>query len=160
MNRLSQYSKIIRDKRTYSSATTPFKGNFFLPIVNDQREIKNHLFVALLFNQSEKGENNMCQIATQPRITTVKRRAKSASNLLARWRWVVLQMTNKTTKANNYIQLLTYEMNVITMFSNNIASSVDEDIYERYKEFCKNKGWLISRLFGIMMEEQMKERKE
>lgn len=34
-----------------------------------------------------------------------------------------------------------------------------EDLYERHTEFCKKKGWLISRQFEIMMEEQMKEAK-
>ncbi|MDG6224106.1 MAG: hypothetical protein QCI82_01170 [Candidatus Thermoplasmatota archaeon] len=48
-------------------------------------------------------------------------------------------------------------MNVIIMPSKNVTLSVDEDLYERYKGFCKKKGWLISRQFEIMMEEQMKE---
>lgn len=48
-------------------------------------------------------------------------------------------------------------MNVIIMPSKNVTLSVDEDLYERYKGFCKKKGWLISRKFEIMMEEQMKE---
>jgi hypothetical protein len=48
-------------------------------------------------------------------------------------------------------------MNVIDMASKNVTLSVDEDLYEKYKVFCKRKGWLISRQFEIMMEEQMKE---
>jgi hypothetical protein len=42
------------------------------------------------------------------------------------------------------------------MASKNVTLSVDEDIYEKYKDFCKKKGWLISRQFEIMMEEQLK----
>jgi len=43
------------------------------------------------------------------------------------------------------------------MPSKNVTLSVDEDIYEKYKEFCKKKGWLISRQFEIMMEVHMEE---
>lgn len=46
---------------------------------------------------------------------------------------------------------------MINMASKNVTLRVDEDLYDRYKEFCKKKGWLISRQFEIMMEEQMKE---
>jgi hypothetical protein len=48
-------------------------------------------------------------------------------------------------------------MNVIIMASKNVTLSVDEDLYNKYRDFCKIKGWLISRQFEIMMEEQMKE---
>jgi len=51
-------------------------------------------------------------------------------------------------------------MNVINMPSKNVTLSVDEDLYEKYKKFCKKKGWLISRQFEIMMEEQLKEEKK
>ena len=34
-----------------------------------------------------------------------------------------------------------------------------QDLYDKYKEFCKKKGWLASRQFEILMEEQMKEGK-
>ena len=39
----------------------------------------------------------------------------------------------------------------------NITLSVDESTYDKYREFCKKKGWLISRQVEIMMEGQMKE---
>jgi len=39
----------------------------------------------------------------------------------------------------------------------NVTLSVDEDLYGKYRAFCKKKGWVISRQFEIMMEEQMKE---
>jgi len=42
------------------------------------------------------------------------------------------------------------------MPSKNVTLRVDEDLYDRYRDFCKKKGWLISRQFEIMMEEQMK----
>ncbi|MHC1630861.1 MAG: hypothetical protein ACXQT4_00970 [Methanotrichaceae archaeon] len=44
---------------------------------------------------------------------------------------------------------------MINMPSKNVTLSVDEDLYNKYREFCKKKGWLISRQFEIMMEEQM-----
>jgi len=43
------------------------------------------------------------------------------------------------------------------MASKNVTLSVDEDLYDKYRNFCKKKGWLISRQFEIMMEEQMGE---
>ena len=42
------------------------------------------------------------------------------------------------------------------MPSKNVTLSVDEYLYAKYREFCKKKGWLISRQFEIMMEEQIK----
>jgi hypothetical protein len=41
------------------------------------------------------------------------------------------------------------------MPSKNVTLNVDEDIYNKYREFCKIKGWIISRQFEIIMEEQM-----
>jgi len=43
------------------------------------------------------------------------------------------------------------------MPSKNVTLNVDEELYDRYREFCKNKGWIISRQFEIMMEKQMGE---
>ncbi|MBS3176460.1 hypothetical protein J4457_04445 [Candidatus Woesearchaeota archaeon] len=34
----------------------------------------------------------------------------------------------------------------------NITLSVDETLYDNYRDFCKKKGWLVSRQFEIMME--------
>ena len=42
------------------------------------------------------------------------------------------------------------------MESKNITLRVNTQLYETYKEFCKKKGWLLSRQFEIMMEEQLK----
>lgn len=42
------------------------------------------------------------------------------------------------------------------MESKNITLRVNSKLYETYKEFCKKKGWLLSRQFEIMMEEQLK----
>lgn len=42
------------------------------------------------------------------------------------------------------------------MPAKNITLNVDEKLYDKYREFCKKKGWIISRKFEIMMEEQMK----
>lgn len=43
------------------------------------------------------------------------------------------------------------------MPSKNVTLSVDEDLYGKYREFCKKKGWLISRQFEITMEQQMRD---
>jgi len=45
------------------------------------------------------------------------------------------------------------------MPSKNVTLNVDEDLYNKYRKFCKKKGWIISRQFEIMMEYQMKEEK-
>jgi len=42
------------------------------------------------------------------------------------------------------------------MASKNVTLNVDEELYDKYKAFCKKKGWIISRQFEIMMEKQMK----
>ncbi|MFW5852447.1 MAG: hypothetical protein ACOCUR_00280 [Nanoarchaeota archaeon] len=39
----------------------------------------------------------------------------------------------------------------------NVTLTVDEELYDNYREFCKEKGLLVSRQFEILMEEQMKE---
>tara|TARA_Y100000310_G_C20164732_1_gene570847 strand:- start:333 stop:551 length:219 start_codon:yes stop_codon:yes gene_type:complete len=43
------------------------------------------------------------------------------------------------------------------MESKNITLRVSSNLYDKYRDFCKKKGWLISRQFEIMMEEQLKE---
>lgn len=43
------------------------------------------------------------------------------------------------------------------MQSKNITLRVNSELYEKYREFCKKKGILISRQVEIMMEEQFKE---
>jgi antitoxin component of RelBE/YafQ-DinJ toxin-antitoxin module len=42
------------------------------------------------------------------------------------------------------------------MASKNITLSVDEKVYEKYREFCKKKGLMMSRQFEILMEDQLK----
>jgi len=43
------------------------------------------------------------------------------------------------------------------MQSKNITLRVNSELYEKYRDFCKKKGILISRQVEIMMEEQLKE---
>ncbi len=43
------------------------------------------------------------------------------------------------------------------MASKNVTLSVNEELYDKYREFCKKKGLLLSRQFEIMMEMQMDE---
>ncbi len=43
------------------------------------------------------------------------------------------------------------------MSSKNITLRVNSEIYNRYRKFCRKKGWLISRQFEIMMENQLKD---
>ena len=43
------------------------------------------------------------------------------------------------------------------MDSKNITLRVNSDLYEKYREYCKKKGLLVSRQFEIIMEEQLKE---
>jgi len=43
------------------------------------------------------------------------------------------------------------------MASKNITLRVNAELYDKYRDFCKRKGWLISRQFEIMMEDQLKE---
>jgi len=45
------------------------------------------------------------------------------------------------------------------MGSKNITLKVDEGLYGEYKEYCKNKGLVISRQFEIFAEEQLKKSK-
>ena len=42
------------------------------------------------------------------------------------------------------------------MESKNITLRVNTELYDKYREFCKKKGLLISRQVEIMMEQQLK----
>ena len=42
------------------------------------------------------------------------------------------------------------------MAAKNITLRVNSETYERYRQFCKEKGILVSRQFEIMMEKQLK----
>ncbi|MCK5282258.1 MAG: hypothetical protein KAK00_02520 [Nanoarchaeota archaeon] len=46
------------------------------------------------------------------------------------------------------------------MQSKNITLRVNSSLYDKYRSFCKKKGWLISRQFEIMMEGQIKKEEE
>ena len=41
--------------------------------------------------------------------------------------------------------------------SKNITLKVNSELYEKYGEMCKQEGWIVSRQFEKLMEEQMKE---
>ena len=45
----------------------------------------------------------------------------------------------------------------VEMESKNITLRVNSELYDKYREFCKKKGLLISRKVEIMMEEQLKD---
>ena len=45
------------------------------------------------------------------------------------------------------------------MESKNITLRVNSDLYDKYREFCKKKGLLISRQVEIMIEEQLRKEK-
>lgn len=44
---------------------------------------------------------------------------------------------------------------MIVMPSKNVTLNVNEELYDKYRELCKQKGWIISRQFEIMKETQM-----
>ena len=44
----------------------------------------------------------------------------------------------------------------VNMESKNITLKVNSEIYDKYREYCKKKGLIVSRQFEIMMEEQLK----
>ena len=60
-------------------------------------------------------------------------------------------------KTSLYIHLRTFGLECDTMASKNVTLSVNVELYDRYREFCKKKGLLTSRQFEIMMEKQMEE---
>jgi len=46
------------------------------------------------------------------------------------------------------------------MTQKNVTLSLDEEIYERYKEYCKKHAIALSRSVEVFMENQMKEENE
>ena len=42
------------------------------------------------------------------------------------------------------------------MESKNITLKVNSSIYDKYREFCNKKGWIVSKQIEIFMEEQLK----
>jgi hypothetical protein len=41
------------------------------------------------------------------------------------------------------------------MPSKSVTLKVDSDIYDKYRDFCKKKGVIVSRQFEIMMEDHL-----
>ena len=41
--------------------------------------------------------------------------------------------------------------------SKNITLKVNSELYDQYRKMCKQEGWIVSRQFEKLMEEQMKE---
>ena len=44
----------------------------------------------------------------------------------------------------------------LIMETKNITLKVNSELYDKYREFCKKKGLIVSRQFEIMIEEQLK----
>ena len=42
--------------------------------------------------------------------------------------------------------------------SKNITLKVNSELYDKYREICKKEGWIVSRQFEKLMEEEMKKR--
>jgi len=43
------------------------------------------------------------------------------------------------------------------METKNITLKVNSDLYDKYREYCKKKGLIVSRQFEIMIEKQLRE---
>jgi len=43
------------------------------------------------------------------------------------------------------------------MDTKNITLKVNSDLYDKYREYCKKKGLIVSRQFEIMIEKQLRE---
>jgi len=44
------------------------------------------------------------------------------------------------------------------METKNITLKVNSDLYDKYREYCKKKGLIVSRQFEIMIEKQLREK--
>ena len=42
------------------------------------------------------------------------------------------------------------------MGTKNITLKVSSDLYNQYREYCKKKGWIVSRQFEILMENHLR----
>ena len=49
----------------------------------------------------------------------------------------------------------TFVFRVGIMETKNITLKVKSKLYDEYREFCKKKGWIVSRQFEIMVEKQL-----
>jgi hypothetical protein len=45
------------------------------------------------------------------------------------------------------------------MDTKNITLKVNSDLYDKYRNFCKKKGWIVSRQFELLMENQLGDNK-
>jgi hypothetical protein len=43
------------------------------------------------------------------------------------------------------------------MDTKNITLKVNSELYDKYREYCKKKGLIVSRQFEIMIEKQLRE---
>lgn len=43
------------------------------------------------------------------------------------------------------------------MKTKNITLKVNSELYDKYREYCKKKGLIVSRQFEIMIEKQLRE---
>ena len=46
------------------------------------------------------------------------------------------------------------------MGSKNITLKVNSEVYDKYRDLCKKEGWIVSRQFEKLMEEQLEEAEE
>ena len=60
-------------------------------------------------------------------------------------------------KSNTYKYVLIFAIGDYFMETKNITLKVKSELYNAYRKFCKEKGWIVSRQFEIMMETQMVE---
>ena len=44
------------------------------------------------------------------------------------------------------------------MSSKNITLKVGTELYNKYRDLCKREGWIVSRQFEKLMEEELKKR--
>lgn len=44
------------------------------------------------------------------------------------------------------------------MASKNITLKVNSELYDRFREFCKKEGWIVSRQFEKCMEAELEKR--
>jgi len=44
------------------------------------------------------------------------------------------------------------------MTTKNITLKVDSEIYDKYRKHCKKEGWIVSRQFEKLMEEELRKK--
>ena len=67
---------------------------------------------------------------------------------------VTEQWPEKFIQLLNYIHLYSFEGFI--MGQKNVTLSLDEDTYEKYKEFCKKNAVALARSIEVFMEEKTK----